>query len=851
MRIHNLSYILLLSFFLCGYTAQAQKISSSVLQSDNYERDFPEPYYDSIVGEWIHPPYNDPRTGIVYEFQEIYADRDPYLGEYLYCYDDKIEPFGLSSDGKFYYAIHNYGYYEQEFEMPTQYFLVDIATNTLLFYDTIENKDLLSEHNIKLEARLKQFPLIINNDSGTLLEKIDINNYLNEREGQQSLTFSSIKKGEILIKSSEEIPDVDLGCPDEVKGYFLSPDKKYLIAVFYSNYIITGAGGDPCEGSIYLKVLDLEKFEAIEKDKSSDEVITRFWNPAHYDENRITEWLKNGYPYTISIDDLDLIRGSLSLDSLELLKDQIIIDGEGLGDPDDGRRWVTNMAKVYTSLAIISSGDQQSKYFQLALASSFINYDVNIIDFDVDNFMLYDYFSIIKLKLHLELKNAQNPKLTLLKIKEAVDFFDSEKGALLLQNMPEFKPDIDDFKIILNDYWIDNNIKPVEHEEEVVMTGSDSLIALLFPNADKDSLVNSIDSEIFSFFKEAKPTFTKSELKKLEKEKHILYKKLNDALTSWGGNFNEESWRQEYFFENVELGDADDGWRFGEDVIGFINRLAEVSLGKEKEVYLEEIPSLLEWMHHAECLNPCSEELNAMQELLRFQIQNEYNIQYSMESLNESYIGKLNDLKEYIKKNKLDEWIDYYGDGKDIIYLKRLLDLCSSGEINALITNSNQFPGTDVYELTAHTESPVYTYPSFQITTVPHKETNGYVITIGNIENESAFTIGEEWGLYFQGLIGHYMIIDEGTGTMRDLSVYDLQEQKVVFKNGYVGSLEVIEGKIHFLDQVQLKKESEKPECPQELIDIGYGIGYVEKLIYDIDKGKMKRTGEYQCWYFE
>ena len=305
------------------------------------------------------------------------------------------------------------------------------------------------------------------------------------------------------------------------------------------------------------------------------------------------------------------------------------------------------------------------------------------------------------------------------------------------------------------------------------------------------------------------------------------------------------------FFENVELGDADDGWRFGEDVIGFINRLAEVSLGKEKEVYLEEIPYLLEMMHHAECLNPCSEELNAMQELLRFQIQNEYNIQYSMESLNESYIGKLNDLKDYIKKNKLDEWIDYYGDGKDIIYLKRLLDLCSSGEINALITNSNKFPGTDVYELTAHTESPVYTYPSFQITTVPHKETNGYVITIKNIENESAFTIGEEWGLYFQGLIGHYMIIDEGTGTMRDLSVYDLQEQKVVFKNGYVGSLEVIEGKIHFLDQVQLQKESEKPECPQELIDIGYGIGYVEKLIYDIDKDKLKRTGEYQCWYFE
>ena len=675
MRIHNLSYILLLSILLGSYPTRAQNISSSVLQSDNYERAFPELYYDSIKDEWIHPPYTDPRTGIVYEFQDLYADRDPYMGEYLYCYDDKIEPFGWSSDGKFYYSIYNYSYGEWDpLRGKIEYILIDVKNNKLIHYDTIENKGLLSEHDIKLEPRLKQFPLIITNDSGELLEKIDIINYLNEREGTQKLTFSSTKKGEILIKSSEEIPDVDLGCPDEVKGYFLSPDEKHLVVVFYSNYRITGAGGDPCEGSIYLKVLDLEKFETIENDRSFDEIITPFWDS----------------------------------------------------------------------------------------------------------------------------------------------------------------------------YW-----NPERYEEEVVMNGSDSLIALLFPNADKDSLVNSIDSEIFSFFKEAKPTFTTSELKKLEKEKRVLYKELNDALATWDGSFNEESWGKQDLFGDVGLGDADDGWRFGEDVIGFINRLAEVSLGKEKEVYLEEIPSLLEWMHHAECLNPCSEELNAMQELLRFQIQNEYNIQYSMESLNESYIGKLNDLKDYIKKNKLDEWIDYYGDGKDIIYLKRLLDLCSSGEINALITNSNKFPGTDVYELTGHTESPVYTYPSFQITTVPHKETNGYVITIKNIENESAFTIGEEWGLYFQGLIGHYMIIDEGTGNMRDLSVYDLQEQKMVFRNGYVGSLEVIEGKIHFLDQVQIKKESEKPECPQELIDIGYGIGYVEKLIYDIDKGKMKRTGEYQCWYFE
>ena len=670
---------LILFLFILFFSSKTQlfaqnKISSSVLQGDNFKRTFPQPYYDSIKGELIHPPYTDPKTGITYKFKDVYVDRDPYMGEYLYCYDDKIEPFGWSNDSKLYFAIHNYGYYEEGLEMPTQYFLVDVSNNSLLFYDTIQNKNLQKRHHIKINAELKQFPLKIMNNRGTLIEKIDITNSLHERDGNQSLTFSSTKKGEILIKSSENMPDFDLGCPDEVKGYFLSPDEKYLVAVFYSNLHITGAGGDPCEGTIYLKVLDVKKFDTIKKDKSFDEVITSFWGK----------------------------------------------------------------------------------------------------------------------------------------------------------------------------YW-----SPENDTKEVVMTASDSLIALLFPNVDKDSLVNSIDSEIFSFFKKVKPIFTKSELKKLEKEKRVLYKELNDALATWSGSFNEESWKKQEPFGDVGVGDADDGRLFGEDVIGLINRLAEVSLGKEKEVYLKERPNLLSMIYHAECVNPCSEEINAMQELLRFQIQNEYNIQSSMESLNEIYIGKLNDLKDYIKKNKLDEWIDYYGNGKDIIYLKRLLDLCSSLQINALITNSNKFPGTDKYELTAHEETLIYNYPSYQITTVPHKETNGFVITIKNVKSGSSFAFGEEWGLYFQGLIGHYMIIDEGTGSIRNLSVHNLQEQKVVFKNGYVGSFEIIKRNIHFLDQVQLKKESEKPKCPQELIDIGYGIGYVEKLIYDIDKGKMKRTGEYQCWYFE
>ena len=169
----------------------------------------------------------------------------------------------------------------------------------------------------------------------------------------------------------------------------------------------------------------------------------------------------------------------------------------------------------------------------------------------------------------------------------------------------------------------------------------------------------------------------------------------------------------------------------------------------------------------------------------------------------------------------------------------------------ALILNGNTLMNTDLYELTNNEGSKVYNYNAYKITTTVHKETNGSIIAIYNKENDSSFTIGEEWGLYFQGLIGNYVIIDEGTGNMRDLSVYDIQQQKMVFRNGYVGSLEIIEREIHFFDQVQINKETEKPECPQELIDIGYGIGYVEKLSYEITQKKLNRSGKYLCWYFE
>jgi len=269
-------------FLFISSSCFSQDISNSVLETFDYEfpssfelkqRNYPEPYYDSVKKQDIYPPYTDPKTGVVYEYQEPYVDRDPYTGQYLDCIDDKILPIGWSEDGKFYYSIYNYSYGEWDLlRGKIEYILIDVKNNKLIHYDTIENKNIIIDHNINLKAELEQFPLKIHDTNGSLIEEININNY---RLDIQKLAFSSTKRGEVVIKDSIDPHQLE-GCPDEVKGYFLSPDKKHLIAVFYSNFHITGAGGDLCEGSIYFKTLDIESFKILPENIDSNVVLSNY-----------------------------------------------------------------------------------------------------------------------------------------------------------------------------------------------------------------------------------------------------------------------------------------------------------------------------------------------------------------------------------------------------------------------------------------------------------------------------------------------------------------------------------------------------------------------------------------------
>ena len=209
----------------------------------------------------------------------------------------------------------------------------------------------------------------------------------------------------------------------------------------------------------------------------------------------------------------------------------------------------------------------------------------------------------------------------------------------------------------------------------------------------------------------------------------------------------------------------------------------------------------------------------------------------------------------YIKKGELNFKNDY---------MNNIIGIPDSQErvayffdINQLVqieeeveSNSEEIIEKKVESNALNQNSEIYDFKLYKVTSSDKMEDVGSIITVYDKLNHSSFTI-DDGAIYFEDLIDHHMILDEGTGPDRTMIIYDLKNQNIVFESGYYGVLKFNDSKIEFKDQVELTNEQVKPECPQELLDIGYGIGYSEKLIFDLTNLKLERTGIYECQYFQ
>ena len=164
-----------------------------------------------------------------------------------------------------------------------------------------------------------------------------------------------------------------------------------------------------------------------------------------------------------------------------------------------------------------------------------------------------------------------------------------------------------------------------------------------------------------------------------------------------------------------------------------------------------------------------------------------------------------------------------------------------------------EYPGTDSCDISIDNKSIIYDYYNYKVIVQNNIDNVGEKIQVYNHQDFQILNLGLGMSYYFLGIVGDFLILDSGTGSVRGVHVVDLINGKEIFSGtNYGPDLEILDDKLIFYDKVEFVKEKDKPECPQHLIDIGFEfLGYSEKLIYDLTKKEMFRTDIYKCQYFE
>ena len=271
-------------------------------QKQVYRYVYPAPIYDSINDTWEYPPYTNPKTGVVYEYNyEALECDDPYTNELIHPFETFVDfkPIGWSNNGVFAFMTWMYDPVSDN----RIFTILDLANkDTLLneildrnqhsldifiegvgrpeisyandyFYDTLApkvNKEILENKiDLKIESELKKFPIVIDNNNLKIETKTvnkegrQFNYEVDSDEDYRKLyLLNSNQKGSLVI--AEDYAYAGCGHGEstlKIKGYSLSPDKRFLAIVFFVEGNSTAVG---CfDDNVIIKYIDLETYKVL------------------------------------------------------------------------------------------------------------------------------------------------------------------------------------------------------------------------------------------------------------------------------------------------------------------------------------------------------------------------------------------------------------------------------------------------------------------------------------------------------------------------------------------------------------------------------------------------------------
>jgi hypothetical protein len=173
--------------------------------------------------------------------------------------------------------------------------------------------------------------------------------------------------------------------------------------------------------------------------------------------------------------------------------------------------------------------------------------------------------------------------------------------------------------------------------------------------------------------------------------------------------------------------------------------------------------------------------------------------------------------------------------------------------LNYVSQNISVLPGSDKFNIIENGRHlKKLEYQDYTVITKGNYLRAGEKITvIYNDEQDTLISI-QAGPIYFFGIYKDYLLIDKGTGTLRELDIYSLKDQ------GFINSLNYeyvpnLKSDSLFYDYPfpQTKEINPSfPNCPDSLKKYNL-YGYSEKRIYIFGCKKSINTGQIKCEYRE
>jgi hypothetical protein len=159
--------------------------------------------------------------------------------------------------------------------------------------------------------------------------------------------------------------------------------------------------------------------------------------------------------------------------------------------------------------------------------------------------------------------------------------------------------------------------------------------------------------------------------------------------------------------------------------------------------------------------------------------------------------------------------------------------------------------GSDIYiSNNCCNDSCVIIYNNYTIITKTHKESLGediYVVYKNENLRLCVDKNNEHEAKYFNGLYGDKIIIDEGSGTIRNNLIFDLKQKKIIdLISSILDDSKINKGKLFYLTRMLAEKvkKLKLPICEDTGLE---NNGYFEEFYYDFDSRQIISTEKYTC----